>query len=129
MSRKKIIIIVILIISIGVAFYSLYSTSGVLSPYVSFKRAIQTGTYVQIIGRINKAGSVNYSEGYFTFDLKDEDNSGMNVRYRGIKPNNFESADQVVVQGAYNSKDKLFEAERILVKCPSKYVKMKQEIR
>jgi len=51
----------------------------------------------------------------------------MRIRYSGVKPLNFEHAKQVVALGKYNKSDKIFEADKILVKCPSKYTK--EEVR
>ena len=43
----------------------------------------------------------------------------MRVVYNNPKPANFEDAESVVVEGKMNGD--VFEAEYILVKCPSKY--------
>ncbi|RMF53905.1 MAG: cytochrome c maturation protein CcmE, partial [Bacteroidetes bacterium] len=41
------------------------------------------------------------------------------VRYPDPKPINFESAQKIVLIGQY--RDSVFYAEKILMKCPSKY--------
>lgn len=119
---KKIIIAALLVLFIIIAFYSM---SGILTPYVSVKSAMETGNYVQIIGRVTP-GSPEQHEGFFTFSLEDKEGSGMNIIYRGVKPLNFEHADKIVVLGSYKSSDKIFEADKLLVKCPSKYTKSKE---
>jgi cytochrome c-type biogenesis protein CcmE len=43
----------------------------------------------------------------------------MPVTYRGIKPGNFKDAISIVAIGSY--RDGHVEAEKLLVKCPSKY--------
>jgi cytochrome c-type biogenesis protein CcmE len=43
----------------------------------------------------------------------------MTVHYSGVKPGNFEEAVQIVAIGSYQ--EGVFEAEQLLVKCPSKY--------
>jgi cytochrome c-type biogenesis protein CcmE len=43
----------------------------------------------------------------------------MTVHYNGVKPGNFEEAVQIVAVGTYHQG--VFEAEQLLVKCPSKY--------
>jgi cytochrome c-type biogenesis protein CcmE len=64
---------------------------------------------------------VEHYEGYFTFTMKDAAGLSLKVRYEGAKPLNFEHAANVVALGSYNAGEKRFEAEKLLVKCPSKY--------
>ncbi|MDY6970068.1 MAG: cytochrome c maturation protein CcmE [Spirochaetota bacterium] len=122
MNYKKIIIFALIIIFIIIA---LYSISGFLTPYVTFKKAIDTGKYVQIIGKLDKTDPVVHKEQYYTFIFKDNDGTSMKVLHRGSKPLNFEHANQIVALGVYNTSKGLFEADRILIKCPSKYIKEK----
>ena len=49
----------------------------------------------------------------------DDNGNEMKVIYEGTIPNNFESAQSVVVTGKY--KEGYFHAKDILTKCPSKY--------
>lgn len=91
-----------------------------LTPYVPFSVARQKGTTVQIKGaRI--AGSETYSieEKTFNFQIADENGEVLNVHYHGVKPSNFEQVREVVAVGCYH--DGVFEAEALMVKCPSKY--------
>ncbi len=43
------------------------------------------------------------------------------MRYKGLKPANFEDAISIVAIGQYDESSKEFEANKLLVKCPSKY--------
>jgi cytochrome c-type biogenesis protein CcmE len=43
------------------------------------------------------------------------------VRYKGLKPANFEDAVSIVAIGHFDEKAKELEANKLLVKCPSKY--------
>ena len=43
----------------------------------------------------------------------------MKVVYSGVKPTDFEKADQMVVSGSVS--DTVFVAKTLLLKCPSKY--------
>ncbi|MBN2402262.1 MAG: cytochrome c maturation protein CcmE [Spirochaetes bacterium] len=122
--RNKIIIICILILSAGIALYSIYSMDNIITPYVSFKEAIESGNHVQVIGKINKLKLIKYEEGFLIFNLNDADGYLLNVQYKGVKPNNMEEADQIVVQGSYIREKNIFKANKILVKCPSKYSKV-----
>ncbi len=55
----------------------------------------------------------------FTFYMKDEQGNQMKVVFNGAIPNNFKSAQSLVVTGKYQ--DGYFMANSILTKCPSKY--------
>ena len=59
----------------------------------------------------------------FVFGLVDESGEKMEVHYHGTEPDQFRSAHHIVAVGSY--KDGAFEADRLLIKCPSKYEKMK----
>lgn len=94
-----------------------------MTPYVSYERARQGDRIVQVAGALEK-GSYSYAEAkeslYFT--LKDPKTSeNLRIRYKGVKPGNFEDAISIVAIGRYDDKAKEFEAQKLLVKCPSKY--------
>lgn len=94
------------------------------SPYVSISEARSNpGKYFQIMGGLDTSKPVTHEESSFTFTLLDESNSTVTVRHTGVKPYNFEHADQIVVLGRYQKDSDLFEADKLLVKCPSKYEK------
>jgi len=96
----------------------------VLSPYVSFDQARQKkGSYVQIIGKLDRSKPVEYSKGSYTFTIAEKDSMAMRVAHAGPKPLNFEHADQVVILGRYDASLDIFNADKVLVKCPSKYKK------
>ena len=123
MNYKKIIIIIVIVSLIVIAFLSM---DGMLTPYVSFQSAISSGKSVQIIGKLSKSDTMEYFEGYYIFSMNDDDGTKLRVIHRGTQPLNFQHADQVVALGSYNSEEKIFEADNILVKCPSKYVEDKK---
>ena len=94
-----------------------------MTPYVSYERAREGNRIVQVAGALEK-GSYSYVEAkeslYFT--LKDpKTNENLRVRYKGVKPGNFEDAISIVAIGHYDEQAKEFEAQKLLVKCPSKY--------
>ncbi len=83
-----------------------------MTPYVSYGRARQGDRIVQ-----DKEAKESL---YFTLkEPKTSDN--LRVRYKGVKPGNFEDAISIVAIGRYDEKAKEFEAQKLLVKCPSKY--------
>jgi cytochrome c-type biogenesis protein CcmE len=100
--------------------YGTTSFKSNLTPYVSFDEASKTARKVQVAG-----GLVEDSTQYFDatqelrFAMVDEDGNEMAVHYKGVKPGNFEEAVQIVAVGSYQQG--VFEAEQLLVKCPSKY--------
>ena len=53
------------------------------------------------------------------FQLRDGKGDTIRVRYKGIKPANFDGADRAVVRG--NCYGNEIVADQVLLKCPSKY--------
>lgn len=91
-----------------------------LTPYVSIQEATTTAGRVQVVGQL-VPGSTEYLEGSkeLSFGLQDEEGQSLTVRYDGVKPGNLEDAKEIVVIGTYA--DGVFQAQHLLVKCPSKY--------
>jgi cytochrome c-type biogenesis protein CcmE len=119
----------ILIFTAGLALLviAIFSFSDdILSPYVPFREAKSNpGSYVQIIGSLDRSAPVIHSEGSYTFTVIDRDGTKMRVVHTGTKPQNFEHAEQAVILGKYRTEGDLFEADKVLVKCPSKYRRKK----
>jgi cytochrome c-type biogenesis protein CcmE len=94
-----------------------------MTPYVSYDRAREGGRMVQVAGALEK-GSYSYAaarESLF-FTLQDpKTRQTLRVRYKGLKPANFEDAISIVAIGNYDERAREFEANKLLVKCPSKY--------
>lgn len=117
MKSKYLLVFIIILIALILAIIQIQRS---LTPYVSIAEAKAKGTRVQIKGE-NLAGSAVYDleSKVFRFQIKDDVGEILPVVYRGVKPSNFEQAKDVVVRGHYKSG--AFEAEEILVKCPTKY--------
>ncbi len=99
-----------------------FASDDILSPYVPFTEAqASAGKYVQVIGKLDKSIPVRHSEGEYAFTVMDNDGTRMRVFHRGTKPQNFEHTEQVVMLGKYRTDGNIFEADKVLVKCPSKY--------
>ena len=113
--------IALLLAFAGFAFTSFKQT---MTPYVTFKEARAMSRNLQVAGGLVK-GSSKYHDGALFFPIK-EPSSGqtMQVRYKGLKPANFEDAISIVAIGRYQG-DQL-EADKLLVKCPSKYQGIEQ---
>ena len=91
-----------------------------LTPYVSLQEAKVSNSVVQFKGvRIEGSARYDPESKEFLFRLADERGDECQVVYKGVKPSNFEQAKEVVAIGRYV--DERFEADQLLVKCPSKY--------
>jgi cytochrome c-type biogenesis protein CcmE len=91
-----------------------------LTPYLSFDEARKSTGVVQVMGGLDKQ-SDRYDTGReeLSFDLVDPAGHRMPITYRGTRPGNFKDAISIVAIGRYQ--DGRIEAEKLLVKCPSKY--------
>ena len=91
-----------------------------LTPYVSFDVAQKTRGSVQVMGSLEK-GSESYDADrqQLSFSILDDHGRNLPVVYRGIKPANFRDALSIVAIGRYEAG--ALHAEKLLVKCPSKY--------
>jgi len=105
---------------------AIFSLRGAVTPNVDFARAEQSRDTVQIYGRlVRDSVSMNQSMTHVRFQLAEDktarrlaltyDNPGSPV------PANFRSAAQVRVIGTYEPATRLFHADQLYTKCPSKY--------
>ena len=111
------------VLLLAFAGFSLSSFKETLTPYVNYKQAREFDRVVQVAGALEK-GSSKYvdTQDFLYFTLKDPATSEtMRVRYKGLKPANFEDAISIVAIGQFDGDAKEFEANKLLVKCPSKY--------
>ena len=100
--------------------YGATSFKNNLTPYVSFSEAMNTASRVQVAGALVENSSDYIDEDQeLHFVIYDEVGVEMAVRYAGVKPANFEEATQIVAVGSWRGD--VFDAEQLLVKCPSKY--------
>lgn len=128
---KKTHIIGILVIAVAIVI--IMSSVGDASTYVSFGEAIERAedgdmTKVHVVGRLKKDPKghivgMQYDPlvdpNYFTFMLVDTNRYEQKVVYYNPKPQDFERSEQVVITG--NMQNNVFVADKILLKCPSKY--------
>lgn len=109
---------------VAFAGFSLASFKDALTPYVSYADArAADGRTVQVAGGL--VADSSFYDGnteLLHFELVDEESGEvMKVEYQGLKPANFEEAISIVAIGSYDSGDATFQANKLLVKCPSKY--------
>ncbi|MCX7895023.1 MAG: cytochrome c maturation protein CcmE [Thermoanaerobaculum sp.] len=120
MNRRTMWTVVGLTLIVGFIAFGAGAFKASLTPYVSFAQARATGDAVQVAGKLVH-GSANYDEssGKLFFLLEDGQGDRMRVEFAGTKPGNFEEATQIVAIGRFSGG--VFVAEKLLVKCPSKY--------
>ena len=117
MKQRHIIGLLMIIIFIT---YSAVTFSNSLTPYVTFEQAKKTNGSVQVRGILAEGLVISLDGGKkIRFVLQDENGTTVPVIYSGAKPDNFEEATSIVAIGKYQ--DDQFLAEKLLVKCPSKY--------
>lgn len=117
MSLKTILGIGVLIAAVAVGVTSFRKT---VTPYISIAEARSSSGMVQVNGVLaDKQYVLKQEEQYLSFRLKDTRGEVMPVIYRGVIPGNFDQAISIVAIGRYDGSN--FEADQLLVKCPSKY--------
>ena len=89
-----------------------------LTPYITFAQAREAKGQVQIVGKLDK-GTIAYKNKTLLFGIVDDKGDRMSVAYDDVRPPNFEMATQITAIGAFDGE--AFRAEKLLVKCPSKY--------
>ena len=117
MNFKIILAVVLLAAAAAVGVTSFKKT---MTPYVGFTEAKSASGLVQVNGKLaDKDYVLKPQEQFLRFKLRDERGDVMPVEYRGVIPGNFDQAVSVVAIGRYAGDH--FEAQQLLVKCPSKY--------
>lgn len=119
MSRNVIIGLVLLIAG-GFIIYRSFSSD--ITTYATFGLASQ-GSRVKVVGTLSKDKPMDYdpekTHDLFSFHMKDSDGLEKKVVLHKPKPQDFEMSEQIVVTGTM--KGDVFDADEILMKCPSKY--------
>lgn len=117
---------------IAIAIVIIVSMIGDASTYESFataKEMMMKGEEksIHVVGELKKSLSgavegieVNPNKTSFYFVMVDNDGTEQKVFYNEPVPPDFSRAEQVVVIGSYRNEE-LFVADKILMKCPSKY--------
>ena len=130
---KKTHLFIVAIIAVAAAI--ILSTTADASVYVGFgeartRAAEGNTTKVHVVGKLPRDAQkhplgLEYDPvadpNYFAFTLVDTTRLAQRVVYNNPKPQDFDASEQVVITGCM--KGKVFMADQILLKCPSKYVK------
>lgn len=116
----KIKYIVGILIIVGFIAFAAINLSKSLTPYVSLDDAKKSTKVVQVKGqRVVGSEHFDVDNKVFKFKMADDKGEQFEVIYNGVKPANLEQAEEIVVIGRYTQGH--FEADQLLVKCPSKY--------
>jgi cytochrome c-type biogenesis protein CcmE len=103
----------------GIAIWAFSST---VVPYTHDFSEAKNGKAIQVYAKIDKN-----SLGDDSFRVIDEKGETMTVKALKGVPQNIGHADYCVVSGRYDNEKNVFEAESVLVKCPSKYEELGKE--
>ena len=123
MKKTHIIGLVLLAASVGIIMVSLGDSSN----YVTFDQAeTYPNEQYHVVGKLADKKPMKYNPrnnpNKFTFHVKDEKGNICRVVYNDAKPADIEQTDRVVLVGQMKEQGaETFHAERILMKCPSKY--------
>ena len=111
------------VLLVAFAGFSLLSFRQTLTPYVSFEEARSVTRPVQVARALEKgSNSYDKSTTSLVFTLRDpKTQETLRVRYHGLQPANFEDALSIVAIGTFDAGRNELAAEKLLVKCPSKY--------
>lgn len=99
--------------------FGAWSLRGSLTRSVTIAEARQVSGTVQVFGFLYSKGAYDANNNW-TFDVQDSQGDSIKIVYP-TKPGNFDDAISVAATGKYNAAKGVFEAEQLLVKCPSKY--------
>lgn len=127
MNKKIKMLIAVSTVLIAVAFLFIqgFRASGGVGEYLTIEEALSAtddkrDRFIQLEAVV-VSSSVKYDSTLplLTFDLTDDKNV-ISVEYADAKPDNFDSGYPVIVEGRFGENNK-FKADKVLVKCPSKY--------
>lgn len=120
MKKTHIIAIIIIACAIG----AIMGTVADSSTYASFSIAAENpDDEFHVVGMLCREKEIIYDPvkdaNLFTFYMKDNEGNERRVIFNGSKPQDFERSEQIVITGQAIGNE--FKAEKILMKCPSKY--------
>lgn len=136
MKLSHILGIVVIALAIGI----IVATAGDASSYVTFRQAEEMAKdgdsqMIHVVGKLKKDANgriegLGYhpeiDPNHFEFTLVDNDQRIQRVVYNSPKPQDFDRSEQIVIVG--NMASDHFQADKILLKCPSKYQDGKMEV-
>ena len=125
MNNRVRLILAVLIIIGAVGYLIFFGMRQGVGQILTIEEALQK-KYDINISFIQMEGQINYdtviyepNKPLITFDITDEKNN-ITVIFKDVKPDNFDSGYPIIVEGRFLENDR-FLADKLLVKCPSKY--------
>ncbi len=112
------IMVGIIVLALAGGAYAL--RGGAMVAYASIPEAKSEARPVQVFGYLYSKGDYD-ARGRWLFDIQGENGDVLTVAYPHAKPGNFDQAISVVAIGKYDHGEQKFVADKLLVKCPSKY--------
>jgi cytochrome c-type biogenesis protein CcmE len=131
MKKSHILIIIVIAAAIGIVI----TTADDASTYVSFEEAYKLASNgsknsIHVVGQLKKDGEGHVvgivpgaDQVSFSFLMVDNNNKEQVVLFNEPMPQDFLRSEKVVVIGSYSGDN--FVADKILLKCPSKYQEQK----
>lgn len=131
MKKSHILIIIVIAAAIGIVI----TTADDASTYVTFEEAYQLASNgsknsIHVVGQLKKDGEGHVvgivpgaDQVSFSFLMVDNNNKEQVVVFNEPMPQDFMRSEKVVVIGSYSGDN--FIADKILLKCPSKYQEQK----
>lgn len=111
----------IVMLALGFGGWSMRSS---LARAVTIEEAKRSSGTVQVFGYLYSQGAYD-DQLNWTFDIQDSTGATIKVVH-ATKPGNFDDAISVSATGRFNPGKNVFEADQLLVKCPSKYQEQQQ---
>jgi cytochrome c-type biogenesis protein CcmE len=125
MSSKVKFLVGGLVVAVVIGILIVTSFSGSTSDYLSVAEVYALGPDQSRNSRV--AGEIvpnsvewNTRDLHLTFEIEDE-TGVLAISYHGPQPDMLVDAVEAVVIGKYDGADQVFEADELLMKCPSKY--------
>jgi cytochrome c-type biogenesis protein CcmE len=126
MTKNKKIITALSIMAVAIIIMTFASMPSATSKEITITDVIESadkfeGDYIMTEGLLNKS-SVQWDADNLElrFEIQDENETPLSVFYKGVQPDNF-TEDVIVIVEGFIGENGVFEAEKVMTKCPSKY--------
>lgn len=126
MSKNKKIISALSLMAVAIIIMTFASMPSATSKEITITDVVEStdkfeGDYIMTEGLLNKS-SVQWDADKIElrFEIQDENGTPLSVFYKGVQPDNF-TEDVIVIVEGFIGENGVFEAEKVMTKCPSKY--------
>jgi cytochrome c-type biogenesis protein CcmE len=126
MTKNKKIMTALSIMAVAIVIMAFASMPSATSKEITITDVVESadkfeGDYIMTEGLLNKS-SVQWDADKIElrFEILAEDETPLPVFYKGVQPDNF-TEDVIVIVEGFIGENGVFEAEKVMTKCPSKY--------